>query len=309
MFEKKWFRSAVLFYLRYLPGNFLKYYLMFGVLGHTTPNIRFKNRDDLVFDLDLNDHVQKRIYCYHYFEKEYIRYIKNCLLPGDTAIDVGAHVGQYSLIAAKLVGSKGKVYSFEPNSITAECLRRNIKLNSFYNIKVIQKAVTSKMGKRIYYPSLDKGNIGSGTLVCRQPVSDNSFNLSGNLEVDSISLDEYSANNGIDQCRLLKIDVEGYEMEVLKGAEKLLERNPDIIIMCELSDENLSFMGIVSRDVIDYMSDLGFECYMFSKYINRLVKPAATRRFSIENVIFKKHENQHLSSNPGKISSNNEQRH
>src|SRR6185312_15602233 len=88
---------------------------------------------------DLTDMVPQRVFYTGVWEPDISRLIASCLQPGDTFIDIGANIGYFSLMAAKLVGPAGQVYAIEPWPPTLKILRHNIQLNGFRNIQVIDR--------------------------------------------------------------------------------------------------------------------------------------------------------------------------
>ncbi len=152
------------------------------------------------------------------------------LEPGDCFYDVGAHIGFYSLVAARLVGERGCVVAFEPDSANATVLEENVLKNGFSQVEVVGAAVWSHNGRVVFQRYADdhpqvtsrRGAVFSG------PALNHRTDLP---EVDSISLDEFAQNHRVPA--MIKIDVEGAECEVLKGAELLLtEIKP--ILLCEV---------------------------------------------------------------------------
>lgn len=145
-----------------------------------------------------------------YSDDEYRR----CLIEKDmVVVDVGAYIGLYTCMAADIVGNDGKVLSFEPDPINHEQLLNNIKINGYKNVSVVQCALADVPGKANLYIK-HHGTVssltGEGKCV--------------NVEVDT--LDNVTARRGIEKVDLIKIDVEGFELQVLKGAEKTINRNP-----------------------------------------------------------------------------------
>ncbi|WP_448577435.1 FkbM family methyltransferase [Thermosphaera sp.] len=134
-------------------------------------------------------------------------FVKSCLNMGSVFVDVGANIGYYTLIASKLVGSQGRVYSIEPVPSTATILKANIKLNNCLNVSIHEVAVWSS----------------KGTLTLRIPGSWYGLafvsRYGGNIVVNSITLDELLKNETSIDC--IKIDVEGAELEVLRGAKDM----------------------------------------------------------------------------------------
>ena len=146
---------------------------------------------------------------------------------GDVVIDVGAHVGKYSLPAAKLVGEKGKVIAIEAHPGNFKALQTNILLNGFKNIIAIEIAAFNQDNKRLLL---------SGS-------RDNGFSLKSNLkensfEVETRTIDSLSQELGIEKVNWVKIDVEGAEVEVLEGMREVLRKNKKLRMLIEVHGEN-----------------------------------------------------------------------
>jgi len=133
---------------------------------------------------------------------------------GDLVADVGAHHGYFSLLLSHRVGDRGKVYAFECLPENADIAARNVALNGLKNVDVIRKAVGSRSG------TVEIVNNSGGILGQRGPGV-------RPLEAEMISLDEFFAGRVPD---LLKVDVEGYEFDVLEGASRCLAARPKIAL-------------------------------------------------------------------------------
>lgn len=142
-------------------------------------------------------------------EPETTAFLQSNLRKGDIYIDIGANIGTTTLVAAKAVGDAGIVFCFEPNKRTYKALITNIKKNKFSNILAKQCALGSKEGTVLFS---DKNNDDMNRV---------SIGGEGNT-VPLSTLDSYT--NHINNIRLMKIDVEGYEMEVLQGAVQTLKK-------------------------------------------------------------------------------------
>lgn len=128
--------------------------------------------------------------------------------PGDVVLDVGANVGFYSLLAARAAGKAGRVVAFEPLQRNVERLRRHLELNHLSEVEVIQAAVSDSSGVRWF----SKGEYeATGRL-----------DSSGEIEVAALSLDDFHAQGKLPRVDVIKIDVEGAELEVLRGAARVL---------------------------------------------------------------------------------------
>jgi FkbM family methyltransferase len=148
------------------------------------------------------------------FKKENIGYLKNYKIkPGDIVIDVGGYEGTFSIYAAKIVGEIGKVIVFEPDTENCRRLSENIKLNGLKNVIIVNKALWCKNGKLKFN---NKHTAGA------------SFNFNASpyaKEIDVVSLDSELNKLGIDKVDFIKMDIEGSEVEALKGAKNVLMQN------------------------------------------------------------------------------------
>ena len=151
---------------------------------------------------------------------------------GDTVVDIGAHIGKYSIIASKYVGQYGKVIAIEAHPGNLEVLNRNIKLNGLTNIIALNYAVYSKETKiKLYLPGEESHyTIYNTVMSSRQNAREDKF-----VEVNANTLDNLLEQNGIShEVNWMKIDVEGAELEVLKGASKILSQSKNIAILLEV---------------------------------------------------------------------------
>jgi len=253
-----------LFYLRYSPFDIFKDFLRHGAVGHTPRFVQFTNKDGIGFDLDVHECVQKAIFCFHYFEPVDVEAFRTFIKQDATVIDVGANIGQYSLLASKLMGQTGEIYAFEPSVDIQPKLKRNIDLNNFENIEVIPCAVAATSGVMKFYPANEVANQGVGSLM---PVQEYRSNIRSNegVDVDVMSLDDFCGARGIEKVDVLKIDVEGFDLEVLKGATKLMKNNPDLVIMSEVEPMNLEQLGVTAKDFYNFMESQSFHAWYAEK--------------------------------------------
>ena len=140
---------------------------------------------------------------------------------GGVFVDVGANVGQHSLFAAAKVGSTGKVFAFEPIPSSAEQIRLSKNRNNFNWLTIIQKAVSDSAGKIDFY-KYGLSDISSRNLnFIDRPAE--------KIQVEMTTLDTEIKNIGRIDC--IKIDVEGYEMDVLNGAKEIINKHKPVIIL------------------------------------------------------------------------------
>jgi FkbM family methyltransferase len=144
-------------------------------------------------------------------------WLSSLLGPGRVAFDVGANVGFFTLLASRLVGSSGSVVAFEPMPSNVAALRRHVELNQVRNVTIFEAAISDHPGTARFSPS---GNPSMGRLA-----------ESGNLEVETVSLDGLIGGGVVPEPDLLKIDVEGAEMQVLQGGLRCLrEKRPAVVL-------------------------------------------------------------------------------
>lgn len=163
--------------------------------------------------------------CWEPFETEIF---KGLIKPGMTVVDIGANIGYYSLLAAKLVGTSGKVYAFEPFNDTCDILTRSIAVNRMKNVTLVRKAVTNKIGNtRLYF--------GKYTPAC------NNLNGKGDfINVPCATLDHELRDVQID---LIKMDIEGAEEKAFEGMQTIIRNNSNLILVTEVFPEALKKAG------------------------------------------------------------------
>ena len=151
---------------------------------------------------------------------------------GDIVIDIGANIGRYTIISSKRVGANGKVVAIEADPSNFEMLNSNIKLNQLTNVIPLNYAVYSKETKiKLYLPEVESGFTKYKTIMPNWINTQEKF-----VEVNANTLDYLLQLNQIrqEEVNWIKIDVEGAEFEVLKGATNVLSKSKDIAILMEL---------------------------------------------------------------------------
>jgi FkbM family methyltransferase len=153
------------------------------------------------------------------YEPQTFQFLKDHCPAGGTVIDLGAHIGLFSVVAARLVGPNGKVFAFEPTDSTRKVLEQTIKRNSVSSrVEVRSEAVGESAGTAQFFQL--EGEVS----VSNSLISYGELSRSG-TEVSVVSLDEFVAARGA-QVNFLKIDVEGAELQVLRGAANTFAMRP-----------------------------------------------------------------------------------
>lgn len=184
------------------------------------------------------------------YEKQSIDLFERFLKPNSVFVDVGTHVGFFTVLAAKKIGPDGKVYSFEPIPENIAALKKNIALNKLNNVEIINHAVSSRSGDQVFKIRKDTGLSGFYDHPLGETIRE--------IKVKTSTLDEHFKNKKID---FIKIDTEGNELKVLKGAKKTLKNNPDAKIILELNPGSLANAGTRPEELIRYIVALGYEVY------------------------------------------------
>jgi FkbM family methyltransferase len=170
---------------------------------------------------------------------------------GDVVVDFGAHIGYYTLLASKIVGKSGRVYSFEPEPENYKILLKNLKLNNALNVFPLQKAVSNKKGFLKLY--LDENDSGRHTIIPDKSKK--------SIVVECVVPDEFFK----EKIDVIKMDVEGAEYLVLLGMTRLINENKDIKIFVEFSPNRVKKTGYHPKAFIDMLFKFNFEIFNINK--------------------------------------------
>ena len=198
---------------------------------------------DFLMELDSQEYIDQAIYKGH-FEPVTTDWISSHLAPGDVFVDVGANIGYFTLIGATRVGPQGRVIAVEPTTFAMAKLQRNIVLNSLSNVSFYKYALSREIRYAVdisYEPDqylqgtdhslrsswrMDDGTVGSVQLGQKD-------------FCDHIPLDDLCRRDGFDVVNMIKIDVDGNEIDVLAGAHETIVRSRPTMIV-ELLDPSRS---------------------------------------------------------------------
>lgn len=197
-------------------------------------------RDGIQWNLDLAEGIDLAIYAFGKFETTTANLFKRMVKPGMTVFDVGANIGAHTLPLAHLVGDQGTVYAFEPTDWAVTKLKTNLSLNpNFANRVKLQQAFLSSNSSgnkvdEVYASwSLEEKKV--------DPVHGGvAFKLNN---VPTLSIDEFVEAKNISKIDFFKIDVDGFEVEVLRGAKKSFAkfRPPILIELCPYIFERYNY--------------------------------------------------------------------
>jgi FkbM family methyltransferase len=211
-----------------------------------------------------NDQILSRSIVYDkIWEPETTKLIKKIIHEGDVGIDLGANIGYFTILMANLVGTSGKIFSFEPAPQNFEILQKNIKQNHLENVISEQSAIGDIDGKIKLY--LSNTNAGWHKVFPTQFVD---YEVSDkNIDVKICSLDKEFIDKKID---FIKMDVEGYEWNAIQGGEKILEENYNIKLIFEFFPMALRANNVKPDAVLTYLLDIGFHIYVIDENMRLL---------------------------------------
>jgi len=227
------------------------------------------------------DFVENRICFFGQWEPAITSVFESTLQPGDVVLDVGANIGFYSVLAGTLVGGSGRVFALEPSPSIRQRLAANIELNGLRNIEVLPFAAWHENGQATL--RLMDGNRGGSSLGATS-------NTTSSETVEMRRLDDMIPRDVWRRVRIIKIDVEGAEWAALLGAEQLLREATDATVLCEISPDRLESLDANAGQVLEFMSDLGYEGYRLDNdyspesYIaGQRTKPIRLTKTPVEN--------------------------
>jgi FkbM family methyltransferase len=195
-------------------------------------------------------------------EKNTTELFRKVLRPGSTFLDLGANIGYFSLLAARLVGKKGRVYSFEPEPRNFRYLTKNIQINNYAHATLEPKAVSDSPGQvKLYICPYDSGhhtiNQPEGIRSYRQGYD---YQQEEYVEVDKVCLDEYFPDQPVD---VIKMDVEGAELLALTGMDRLIRRQKSLRMFVEFFPLLIREMGGLPEEFIRRLrQDYGFSAFV-----------------------------------------------
>ena len=171
---------------------------------------------------------------------------------GHVVFDVGANLGEIALVAASRVGPTGRVFAFEPNPAIFESLQRNVALNPELSCTPVNMALGARE-QEVEMAQIDRTN--PGTMTVRPTGMQRGRAIAG---VPMIPLDQYVSGHALSHIDLIKIDVEGYELQVLQGAVQTLSRyRPRLVI--ELCDSHQRLHGESAASLVDWLEKAQYE--------------------------------------------------
>lgn len=214
-------------------------------------------RGGLKIKVDIGEYIGSELYYFKEFEGDTYESIRKLMIKGKCFFDIGGNIGLISLMVNQICSGDVEIHIFEPAPDNFELLKNNIEINRLDNAVINNVAVSSESGTTLTINIYEDQAYNSVYVLDRVP-------FKSKVEVPVLSIDDYIRKRSInpDMIELVKIDVEGYEYNVLKGSSRLLTQySPKIL--CEISHANLIKSGLSPCDVIDYLLSYGYKCYVY----------------------------------------------
>lgn len=209
-------------------------------------NVLYSLWDDKRIYLDY-DSFQSMWIMYNYIvDWEEFNLVKKIVKQGDTVADVGANMGFYTIWMSKFTNAPASIHSFEPDKKNYERLSKNIAANNLQQVVVANREGAGASEKEVMFTT---GLDGENHIA-----SEKSTNT---VTVKLITLDKYCAAKNIHHIRYCKIDVEGFEIDVLKGAEKMLAGKKIDILQLEIN-KTLQNSGNTAENLLEVINSIGY---------------------------------------------------
>ena len=202
------------------------------------------------------------------FENAETRFVQRFLRPGMTMVDVGAHHGLYTLLAAKRVGRRGKVIAFEPSDRERRRLVRHLRVNACWNVVVEACALGDEVGEA------DLFVVGGWQDWCNSLRPPEVTERTETIRVGVERLDDVLWRLQVDAVDFIKLDVEGAELSVLRGARELLRGTSRPVILAEVQEIRTQPWGYRAKEIIEFLARENY-CWFAAKADGSL-QPAAT---------------------------------
>jgi FkbM family methyltransferase len=251
--------------LRNIPGAVVLLEPMRRRIAKSDRTVLIEDFDgDLCYEVELRHHMGSHVFCYGSYSRHILRILDALIEPGMTVVDVGANAGEITVFAAKRVGPRGKVVAFEPLGRMADRLARNVALNEFPQVTTVRLGLSDKEQAVPIYGTESEfhdGTVNEG-LATIHAGGDRTVELE---RIQLTTLDLYTASADIGDIDVIKVDVEGAELEVLRGARRVLrDQRPWLIL--EVSD----LVGPGKEDratgILEFLASFDYSFFRISRH-------------------------------------------
>jgi FkbM family methyltransferase len=223
--------------------------LMAVAVAFTRNPTRTKTIDGITYELDLREVIDSSLYFTSTYEVKIDRLFEKYVKPGSTVIDIGANIGLHTLRSALLTGQTGKIIAIEPSTWAIKKLQRNLELNPQLSkiIEIRHNALGENVEKAI--------SLGFQS----------SYRLNGKNEiysevVDVLTLDSIAEHDSLQSVDFIKIDVDGHELHILRGAKQLLSISKPVLVVEFTPSYSISYLDELTA-IEQYLQSLGYSVF------------------------------------------------
>ena len=232
--------------------------------------------DGRVLNVDFDDHLSQLMFFLGEYERTITEAIRKIVRSGDICLDIGANVGWYTTLLQSLAGPGGEVHSFEPVPSTFETLGSNVAANPNAASVRLNNIALGDENREVVIHTF--GNLSAG----HASISDFGDTDSFEITVPMKKLDDYLSENRVDEVKFAKIDIEGAELSMLKGASRLFEQVVPPVIVIEAALETTRPFGYLPNDLIRFIDrQCAYDFYEFVEAADRLRKIEGFEKNSI----------------------------
>jgi len=213
------------------------------------------------------------------FENAELDFVKRYLRKDDVFLDIGANVGLFTVVAGVKVGEKGHVFSFEPVSQTFSRLDENVRINGLSNVSLFNAGLSDADGELEITTSGDGYDAWNSFGI---PTAGTDFTKE---KVKTTRLDTWVAQHHIPAITMAKIDVEGWEYNVLAGGESFFssEDAPDLLV--EFTEQNCLNAGFTCATLYDRLASYGYTMYMYDEAEKKLIPEPKRKTYTHMNIV------------------------
>ncbi len=191
------------------------------------------------------------------YEETEARLFESSVRAGDVVVDIGGHIGYYTLLAARAAGPQGHVFAFEPERGNYALLTQNVQANGYANVTAINQAVMARSGELRIFVSAE--NAGDHHVYADSSEDRPSYAIQGS------SLDDFFAGRPDNRVDVVKMDVQGAEPEALRGMLGVLEANANVLMFTELAPPSLAAAGSSAAAYVEALAEAGFDLYVIDE--------------------------------------------
>lgn len=241
--------------LRPLSGFYIHLYR--GVYNSVREEAMVTTSQGLKLFVNYSDYVEREI-ANGTYERDYVNTFCQTVREGDTVLDVGANVGYFSLLASRKAGARGVIYAFEPAPKTYGRLLRNLRINQIENVVALELGLSDmEETLRLRIPKENPAEASIASQASSEVLIGTRYAVNL-VEVKLMPFDKFYGERRMRGIDVVKIDVEGSELKVLRGMNMALRSNPNVILFVEISPLLIELLDGKTVELVHLLRECGF---------------------------------------------------